>query len=108
MSEDNGMTPEQKFAEERREFWRGKLDDHEKFINALLIGLAGGLLAFCADYVKDSANGFDMRNRILASIAVAGASLSLAIGAIRTWLHTRLYRFELSDIDNAGIVRVSY
>jgi len=97
--EGNAMPQEPKRQADPRQYWREKLDEHEKLINALLIGMAGGLLAFSADYVKDSVANFGMYERVLAGIAVASASLSLAIGACRTLLRTRLYGFELSSVD---------
>lgn len=89
------MPEDQPNADESRRFWREKLDEHEKSINTLLMGLSGGLLAFMAQYVKDSAVGLGDLERISAGVAIAGATLSLAIGAMRTWLRTELYGEEL-------------
>jgi hypothetical protein len=82
-----------------RESWLGKLDEHEKSINTMLMGLAGGLLAFTADYVKDLAAPVPVSVQALAGAAIVGAALSLTLGALRAWLRTVVYRFELARLN---------
>ena len=79
--------------------WRDKLDEHEKSINAMLLGLSGGLLAFAADYVFSAAALVSVADRVLAGVAVAGASVSIAVGALRFWLRTRMYENELAKLE---------
>jgi hypothetical protein len=78
--------------------WRDRLEEHEKSVNAMFLALAGGLLAFSTDQVKEPAL-LDPADRVLIAIAAVSAAASLAAGVGRSWLRGRLYRAKLAEFD---------
>ena len=84
---------------QKENHWENKLDEQVKSVNAMLMGLSGGLLAFAANYVFGESVQLPALDRIFTAIAVIGASVSLCAGAARSWLRISLYNDECTKLE---------
>ena len=81
--------------------WLLKIDENSKALDALLIALAGALIAFVADYVKDSSS-LDSTDRVLAAAGILLSALSLTFGLLRSWLRQYVYEGALAALKSGG------
>lgn len=96
----NNTYDEHQLIDDKIEKWQEKQDEHEKSLNALIIGFSGALIAFIAGYIIDLTGALDRFVNISGIIAITSSSISIGIGILRSCLRSNLYKSKISNLNS--------